>query len=123
MENAEIDRIFTDRMWRTISFLIVMWYTDCRARVQIGIYEVDWMVVKYQLNQDTYPMISCLHDCVIKKVEIQNEFLIFRFESEINQHDGIQRINQKAKSLVIKYHLIYDFEIFVWRRRLSLTKG
>lgn len=81
------------------------------------------MKIKYQLDQDYYPMIPCVHDCVIKKVEIRDDFLLFIFEDEINQHDSIQHINCKAESLVIKYHLIDDVEVFVWKNKLSLTKG
>lgn len=80
------------------------------------------MTIRYQLNQEHYPTIPCVHDCVIKSITIQDDFLMFYFDDEINKCDSIQYINPKAKTLVIKYHLVDDFEVFVWKRRLSLMK-
>ncbi len=81
------------------------------------------MIIRYQLNQENYPTIPCVHDCVIKEVEIQNDFLSFFFEDDISYHDSIKHLNPKAKTLIIKYHLIDDFEVFVWKRRLLLTRN
>ncbi len=80
------------------------------------------MITRYQLNQDNHPTIPCVHDCVVKEIKIQSDFLTFYFEDDINQRNSIQYYNPKAKSLVIRYHLIGDFEVFVWKRKLSLLK-
>lgn len=66
----------------------------------------------YYLNKDTVPTIPTPHDCVIKKATIQEDYIIFEFEDDISYHDSIQYFNPDAKSLVIKIHLIEDFDTY-----------
>ncbi len=81
------------------------------------------MNIQYRLDKNEYSTIPCVHDCTIKEVEIKEDFLIFYFEDEINRNDSVNRIYPNAKTLITKYHLIDDFDVFVWKRKLSLTKG
>ena len=60
----------------------------------------------YWLNKDTVPTIPTPHDCKIKKVTIQDDFIIFEFEDDISCYDSIRYRNPDAKSLVIKIHLV-----------------
>mgnify|MGYP003433767272 FL=1 len=66
----------------------------------------------YYLNQDTVPTIPTPHDCKIKKVTIRGDFIIFEFEDDISYHDSIRHSNPDAKSLVIKIHLVDDFDTY-----------
>ena len=66
----------------------------------------------YYLNKDTVPTIPTPHDCKIKKVTIQGDYIIFEFEDDISYHDSIRHFNPDAKSLVIKIHLVDDFDIY-----------
>ena len=66
----------------------------------------------YYLNKDTVPTIPTPHDCKIKKVTIQGDFIIFEFEDDISYHDSIRHFNPDAKSLVIKIHLVDDFDTY-----------
>ena len=66
----------------------------------------------YYLNKDTVPTIPLPHDCEIKKVTIQEDYIIFEFEDDISYHDSIRHFNPDAKSLVIKIHLVDDFDTY-----------
>ena len=66
----------------------------------------------YYLNKDTVPTIPTPHDCKIKKVTIQGDYIIFEFEDDISYHDSIRHFNPDAKSLVIKIHLVDDFDTY-----------
>lgn len=81
------------------------------------------MTVRYQLDSEQYPTVPCVHDCVIKRVEITNEFLTLIFEDDIGDHDSVKHINPGAKGLEISYHLVDGFEVFAWVKRVSLVGG
>ena len=66
----------------------------------------------YYLNHDTVPTLPTPHDCKIKKVTIRGDFIIFEFEDDISYHDSIRHSNPDAKSLVIKIHLVDDFDTY-----------
>ncbi len=70
----------------------------------------------YYLNGDTLPTIPTPHDCVIDKVDIDEEYVVFTFEQYINYHDSIQAIKPNAKSLVMKFHLA-DSCLDIYERR------
>ena len=73
------------------------------------------MTEKYFLDRDALPTIPVPHDCVIDKITLENNFLVFTFEQDISHHDSIQYIKPDAESLVIKYHLIDDFRLYEWQ--------
>lgn len=64
----------------------------------------------YYLNKETLPMIPVPHDCFIRDVALKDGFLEFIFEDDISYHDSIKFIKPEAKSLIIRYHLIYDLD-------------
>ena len=63
------------------------------------------MIEKYNLNTDILPTIPVPHDCVIKEITFDSEFLVLKFEDDISYHDSIKYINPNASSLVIRIHL------------------
>lgn len=76
------------------------------------------MNIKYYLNKDILPL---PHDFIIKEIRLEDENLIFIFEDDITYHDSI--INNNAKSLIIKYHLLdKDFKTYVYRSKFALFK-
>ncbi len=68
--------------------------------------------MRYFLDKETVPTIPTPHDCIIKKVTIQEEYIIFEFEDDISYHDSVKYHKPDAKSLVIKIHLADDFETY-----------
>ena len=64
----------------------------------------------FYLNKETLPMIPVPHDCFIKEIALKDGFAEFTFEDDISYHDSIKFIKPEAKSLIIRYHLIYDLD-------------
>ena len=59
------------------------------------------MIQKYTIEEP----IPILHDCVIKKISMEHDHLIFAFESELFTHESIQAIHPSAYSLIMTFHL------------------
>ena len=76
------------------------------------------MAETYYLNGNTLPTIPVPHDCVIKKVRLENQHIVFEFEDDISCYDSIKNFKPGAKSLIIKCHLLNDedFSIFKWEK-------
>ena len=76
------------------------------------------MLERYNLHEKQLPTIPTPHDGIIKKVSIENQFIIFEFEDDISYHDAIKYIKPEAKSLIIKYHLLNedDFTFYKWHQ-------
>ena len=76
------------------------------------------MTETYYLNGNILPTIPVPHDCVIKKIRLKNQHIIFEFENDISYHDSIKNFKPEAKSLIIKYHLLSDgdFSIYKWKK-------
>ena len=72
----------------------------------------------YYLNKNELPTLPYIHDCVIKEIELNDEYLIFKFEDDISDYDSI--LNKNYKSLIIKYHLIED--LFVYKSKRLFNK-
>ena len=72
----------------------------------------------YYLNKNELPPLPYIHDCVIKEIELIDEYLIFKFEDDISDHDSI--LNKNYKSLIIKYHLIEN--LFVYKSKRLFNK-
>ena len=66
----------------------------------------------YYLSDFKLPIIPTPHDCVIDKIEFNGIFLTFFFEKDITYHDSISVLNKNARSLIIRFHLTDDFDIF-----------
>ena len=76
------------------------------------------MTETYYLNGNILPTIPVPHDCVIKKVRLENQQIIFEFGTDISYYDSIKNFKPEVKSLVIKYHLLNDgdFSIYKWKK-------
>ena len=72
----------------------------------------------YYLNKNELPTLPYIHDCVIKEIELNDDYLIFKFEDDISDYDSI--LNKNYKSLIIKYHLIED--LFVYKSKRLFNK-
>ena len=80
------------------------------------------MIEKYYLNGDVLPTIPVPHDCVIKEITIDDEFLVLKFEDDISYHDSIECLNKNARSLVIRIHL-NDPLFYAYEHRLKHVFG
>ncbi len=69
----------------------------------------------YRLNEAEMPTLPTPHDCIIKEIKKENDFLVFVFEDDISYHDSIKYERPDAKSLIIKYHLVDTYEIYYRR--------
>ena len=59
------------------------------------------MINKYEINES----IPIPHDCVVSRIVIEHEYMVFTFENELYTHDSIQAIHPSAKSLIMRFHL------------------
>ena len=48
------------------------------------------MIDKFELNKFNLPNLPCPHDCIIKKIEITADYLIFIFEDDLSYHNSIK---------------------------------
>ena len=80
------------------------------------------MTETYYLNGNLLPTIPVPHDCVIKKVRVENQHIIFEFEDDISYFDSIKNFKPEVRSLIIKYHLLNDgdFSIYKWKKPSGL---
>jgi len=76
------------------------------------------MIEKYYLNTDVIPTIPVPHDCVIKEITFDSDFLVLKFEDDISYYDSIKSIRPNAKSLVVRIHL-YDPIFYTYKHRLT----
>lgn len=81
----------------------------------------------FYLDKAILPTIPVPHDCVIKEVQIDGQYLSFVFEDDISYHDSIKLIAPGAKSLIIRYHLTDEdsFSVYKWKKpkKISLKQG
>ena len=79
------------------------------------------MIEKFSLSYELLPTIPIPHDCVINKVSVDENYLIFEFENEICKHDSIAFIHPNADSLIIRYHLCDPlYFTYEWKLHTSL---
>ena len=45
------------------------------------------------------------HDCIITKIAVEHEYMIFTFEHSLYTHESIQGIHPSANSLIMRFHL------------------
>ena len=70
----------------------------------------------YYLNGKEVPTIPVPHDCIVKDIKLDDGNLVFSFEDDISYHDSIKNKYPKAKTLIIRFHLIqdiYDINLFI----------
>ncbi|MBD5151836.1 MAG: hypothetical protein HDT16_04955 [Oscillibacter sp.] len=72
----------------------------------------------FYLNSKALPTIPVPHDCVIKEIQVNQQYLIFVFEDDISGHDAVKYINPGAKSLIIRCHLVDEdaFSVYKWNK-------
>ncbi len=75
----------------------------------------------YRLDKITVPTMITPHDCIIKEIKKEHDFLIFVFEEDLALRDSISFYKPTAKSLVIKYHLTDEYDIY-YRTRNKLRR-
>lgn len=63
------------------------------------------------------------HDCVIKDIRQESDWLIIDFEDDISRHDSIRAIRPDARTLTLRFHLIYDGIQGIFRHRRSQRDG
>ncbi len=75
----------------------------------------------YYLNKSELPTIPVPHDCVIKEVRLDGEYLVFTFEDDISYYDSVKYHRPEAKSLIIRFHLMDDADgVCVFVRKKSI---
>ena len=72
------------------------------------------MIKKYDISES----IPIPHDCVITRIVVEHEYMVFTFENELYTHDSIQAIHPSANSLIMRFHLTHyqgadDFRLYV----------
>lgn len=76
------------------------------------------MTEQYFLNGASLPTIPTPHDCVIKALRTEGEYLIFEFEDNIALHDSILDVHPNAKSLIMRFHMTdSDFALYLFERK------
>ena len=83
------------------------------------------MTETYYLNGNILPTIPVPHDCVINRIRLENQYIIFEFENDISYHDSVKNYSKpEPKSLIIKYHLLNDrdFSIYKWKKPFKFSK-
>ena len=83
------------------------------------------MVEKYYLNGEVLPTMPVPHDCVVKEITFDDEFLVLKFDVDISHHDpdisyydSITSINKNASALVIRIHLT-DPLFYAYEHRMT----
>ena len=61
----------------------------------------------YQLDGKNTDSIPLPHDCVIKDIREDDDYLIIDFEDDISYHDSIEAIHPEAQTLTMRFHLEY----------------
>ena len=71
----------------------------------------------YYLNGEVLPAMPVPHDCLIEKISVEDEWLVFAFEDDINRHDRANPIKENARSLVIRFHLADEtYSLYKYRK-------
>ena len=69
------------------------------------------MIEKYDITES----IPIPHDCVITRISVEHDYLLFSFESELYTHESIQVIHPSANSLIMRFHLTRYPQMAVYR--------
>ena len=76
------------------------------------------MIEAYRLDGDTFPTLPTPHDCVITRIQQVGQHIVFYFENDISSHDSISAIRPRARSLILRYHLVEcgEYAVYKWHR-------
>ena len=80
------------------------------------------MIERYDLNTDALPTLPTPHDCIVTRMQQEDQFIVFYFENDISGRDSIKAIHPQAKTLIIRYHLTKyrEFTFHKWYRGIRL---
>lgn len=58
------------------------------------------------------------HDCLVSKITMEHDHMIFAFENRLLVHESIQKLHPSAESLIIRFHLTHyqgtdDYRLYV----------
>ena len=72
------------------------------------------MIQKFTVEE----LIPIPHDCVISKISLEHDHMIFTFENRLFNHESIQKLHPSADSLIMRFHLTHyqgtdDFRLYV----------
>lgn len=74
------------------------------------------MIERFSLSDASLPALPTPHDCIIEKVSVDEEYIIFEFEHKIYNYDSIAFLHPHADSLIIRYHLCDPvFDTYQWK--------
>ena len=59
------------------------------------------MIQKFTVEE----LIPIPHDCVISKISLEHDHMIFTFENRLFNHESIQKLHPSADSLIMRFHL------------------
>ena len=65
------------------------------------------IVETYLLDGNNASNIPLPHDCEIKDIREDDDYLIIDFEDDISYHDAIRAIHPDAQTLTVRFHLEY----------------
>ena len=64
-------------------------------------------VETYSLDGNNASSIPLPHDCEIKDIREDDDYLIIDFEDDISYHDAIRVVHPDAQTLTVRFHLEY----------------
>ena len=64
-------------------------------------------VETYTFDSSSAAIIPVPHDCKIKDIREEDDYLIIDFEDGISDHDSIRAVHPDAQALTIRFHLVY----------------
>ena len=64
-------------------------------------------VETYVLDGNNASNIPLPHDCEIKDIREDDDYLIIDFEDDISYHDAIRAVHPDAQTLTVRFHLEY----------------
>ena len=65
------------------------------------------IVETYLLDGNNASNIPLPHDCEIKDIREDDDYLIIDFEDDISHHDAIRAVHPDAQTLTVRFHLEY----------------
>ena len=65
------------------------------------------IVETYLLDGNNASNIPLPHDCEIKDIREDDDYLIIDFEDDISYHDAIRAVHPDAQTLTVRFHLEY----------------
>ena len=80
-------------------------------------------VETYSLDGNNAFNIPLPHDCEIKDIREDDDYLIIDFEDDISCHDAIRAVHPDAQTLTVRFHLEYGGLQGIYQYRHSKKHG